>query len=117
MDLEFWNYWTAPGASRRSYLFGPNSEQFRDAGYWPETAPPAFNQLGGDVPEGFQLSITHTSTPGSAVFYTVDGTDPRDFANKFMPYFWYSELESNVEVGQFVLFGMVPFAKRVALTY
>ncbi|MFT5413090.1 MAG: hypothetical protein ACI9NC_005843, partial [Verrucomicrobiales bacterium] len=38
-DTEFWNYWTTPGASRRSYLFGPNQTQFSTAGYWPVTRP------------------------------------------------------------------------------
>ncbi|MFH1107984.1 MAG: CotH kinase family protein [Planctomycetota bacterium] len=36
--------------------------------------PPAFNQQGGSVPYGFQLSID----PGTGtVYYTLDGTDPR----------------------------------------
>ena len=68
VDLEFWNYWTT-GNTRRSYLFGPNDTHFRDAGYWPLTAPPAFNQHGGDVPTGFQLVISHSSPAGSTIYY------------------------------------------------
>jgi len=35
---------------------------------------PAFNQLGGNVNNGFQVTMT---TPVGTIFYTRDGTDPR----------------------------------------
>ncbi|MFP6877189.1 MAG: lamin tail domain-containing protein [Roseibacillus sp.] len=35
---------------------------------------PSFNQLGGSVQPGFQLTM---SSPGGTMYYTVDGTDPR----------------------------------------
>ncbi len=45
------------------------------------------------------------------------GTDPRDFGSKFMPYYRYMELENNVEVNMFTLFGMYAFNPRFAMTY
>lgn len=45
------------------------------------------------------------------------GTDPRDFSPKFMPYYRYTELENDVEVNEFVLFGMYAFTPKFALTY
>ncbi|MGI9244642.1 MAG: lamin tail domain-containing protein, partial [Verrucomicrobiales bacterium] len=79
VDTEFWRYWSASGASRRSYLFGPNATHFRSAGYWPLTAPPAYNQYGGDVPAGFQLVVSHSAPVGSQIYFTLDGSDPREF--------------------------------------
>lgn len=45
------------------------------------------------------------------------GTDPRSFSSKFMPYYRYIELESNVEINLLTLFGMLRFDDNVALTY
>ena len=45
------------------------------------------------------------------------GTDPRDFSNKFMPYYRYSENKNNVYINQFVVFGMIAFNTRLALAY
>lgn len=45
------------------------------------------------------------------------GTDPRDFSNKFMPYFRYTELENDVEVKELTLFGLYAFDPRFAMTY
>jgi hypothetical protein len=45
------------------------------------------------------------------------GTDPRDFSPKFMPYYRYTELENDLEVNEFVLFGMYAFTPKFALTY
>lgn len=36
---------------------------------------PDFNQYGGPVPEGFQLTMSHRNANGD-IFYTTDGTDP-----------------------------------------
>ncbi|MFT6862260.1 MAG: hypothetical protein ACJAVK_000817, partial [Akkermansiaceae bacterium] len=82
VDTEFWRYWSASGSSRRSYLLGPNDEHFRDAGYWPETGPPSYNQHGGEVSLNFPLSI---SSETGTVYYTLDGSDPRDFGNAINP--------------------------------
>jgi hypothetical protein len=45
------------------------------------------------------------------------GTDPRDFAPKFMPYYRYTELENGLEQNELVLFGMYAFAPKFAMTY
>jgi hypothetical protein len=50
--------------------------QFRSSALFPALGAPTFNQWGGAVDAGFNLVITHTNTAGS-IFYTLDGSDPR----------------------------------------
>jgi hypothetical protein len=45
------------------------------------------------------------------------GTDPRDFAPKFMPYYRYTELENGLEQNELVLFGLYAFSPKLAMTY
>jgi hypothetical protein len=45
------------------------------------------------------------------------GTDPRDFAPKFMPYYRYTELENGLEQNELVLFGLFAFSPKLAMTY
>lgn len=46
------------------------------------------------------------------------GTDPRDFATKFMPYYRYTELENGLEQQELVMFGLIPLGSpKVAITY
>ena len=45
------------------------------------------------------------------------GTDPRDFANKFMPYARYTELENGLEQNDITIFGMWALTKKFAITY
>ncbi len=45
------------------------------------------------------------------------GTDPRDFAPKFMPYYRYTELENGLEQNEVVVFGLVAFSNKFAMTY
>jgi hypothetical protein len=45
------------------------------------------------------------------------GTDPRGFGNKLMPYYRYAEAKNNLEIQQFVLFGMFGFTPDFAMTY
>ena len=45
------------------------------------------------------------------------GTDPRDFRAKFMPYYRFTELGNDVEIQEFVLFGLIPFTPKFAMTY
>ncbi len=40
------------------------------------TAPPVFNQNGGEIISGFQLSLSHTNATGT-IYYALDGSDPR----------------------------------------
>jgi len=44
----------------------------------PITGWPRFNQQGGEIISGFQLTLSHTNASGS-VYYTLDGSDPRGF--------------------------------------
>ena len=48
--------------------------QLRTDGLWPTTPVPQFNQQGGPVPPAFSLVM---SASGSAIYYTLDGSDPR----------------------------------------
>ena len=45
------------------------------------------------------------------------GTDPRDFAPKFMPYYKYTKLENDLEQQDFVAFGLLALKPNIALTY
>jgi hypothetical protein len=53
-------------------------DRFRAANLYPAMGAPEFSHLGGTVSGGFALSITHTNA-GGTVYYTLDGSDPREF--------------------------------------
>jgi hypothetical protein len=59
-----------------------NMIQYRNQGWYPNVVAPTFNQHGGNVAAGFQLTIT---APSSTIYYTVDGTDPRLFGGGVAP--------------------------------
>jgi hypothetical protein len=48
--------------------------QFRNVGWYPDVEPPTFNQHGGEVPRGFDLTMSKLS---GTIWYTTDGNDPR----------------------------------------
>jgi hypothetical protein len=48
--------------------------QLQAKGWFPVVAAPSFNQFGGIVSNGFQLIL---SAPAGAIYYTLDGSDPR----------------------------------------
>jgi len=48
--------------------------QLQTAGLYPNLAAPTFNQFGGHVPPGFQLTM---AAPAGTIWYTLDGSDPR----------------------------------------
>src|SRR5256885_2882448 len=48
--------------------------QLRAKGWYPAVVAPSFNQFGGNVPYGFQLTL---SAPAGTIYYTRDGSDPR----------------------------------------
>lgn len=52
--------------------------QLRRHGLYPSIDPPAFNQHGGKIAPGFQLTMT---TPTGIPYYTLDGSDPREPAD------------------------------------
>ncbi|MCH8923034.1 MAG: lamin tail domain-containing protein, partial [Planctomycetes bacterium] len=49
-------------------------DQFRAQGLYPDLAAAEFNQHGGSIAEGFQLTA---SAPQGEIYYTTDGSDPR----------------------------------------
>jgi len=49
-------------------------QQFRGAGLYPSVVAPQFNQHGGDIGPGFQLTMT---APAGLIYYTINGGDPR----------------------------------------
>ena len=48
--------------------------QLKARNLYPATAAPVFNQFGGNVPDGFAVSL---SAAAGAIYYSTDGTDPR----------------------------------------
>jgi hypothetical protein len=46
----------------------------REVGYYPDLDPPTFNQHGGMVTMGFELTMTASR---GTIYYTTDGSDPR----------------------------------------
>lgn len=76
ISTNYFTQWTSTSSGRRRYLFGPSRTDFADNNLWPSVAPVNFNQHGGDVAAGFQLSMT--SPNGGIIYYTLDGSDPRD---------------------------------------
>src|SRR2546429_2542017 len=48
--------------------------QLRTKSWYPAVVAPSFNQFGGNVPYGFQLTM---SAPAGTIYYTRDGSDPR----------------------------------------
>ena len=49
-------------------------DHFRSDGLYPSFDAPAFNQHGGDVPPGFELTM---SASNGNIYFTTDGSDPR----------------------------------------
>lgn len=49
-------------------------QEMRDYGFYPNTVAAGFNQQGGFVPNGFDLTM---SAPAGTIYYTLDGSDPR----------------------------------------
>jgi len=48
--------------------------QFRTRGWYPNVVAPSFNQHGGRVAAGFNLTMT---APAGTIYYTTNGADPR----------------------------------------
>ena len=54
--------------------------QFQNAGWFVPHEAPEWNQYGGEIPSGFQLTMTNPNA-GGTIYYTLDGSDPRDRIN------------------------------------
>jgi hypothetical protein len=51
-------------------------QQLRNRGLYPAISAPVFSQLGGEVPDGYNLELSHTNASG-VIYFTTDGSDPR----------------------------------------
>jgi hypothetical protein len=51
-------------------------QQLRLDGLYPSNGAPVFSQHGGEITNGFPLTISHTNLTGT-IHYTLDGSDPR----------------------------------------
>lgn len=69
-------------AAERDYLLntylpqrsGIVMNEMREYGFYPDTDAPTFNQHGGQVAVGYDLTI---AAPTGTIYYTLDGSDPR----------------------------------------
>jgi hypothetical protein len=52
--------------------------QFRTRGWYPNVVAPSFNQHGGRVAAGFNLTI---AAPAGTIYYTTNGADPRVYGS------------------------------------
>ncbi|MBL9171212.1 MAG: lamin tail domain-containing protein [Verrucomicrobiales bacterium] len=72
--------WLSSNAWMRAVFFPSNQtvvmKRFRDAKLYPTVGAPSFNQFGGSVAPGFQLTLSHTNATGT-LYLTQDGSDPR----------------------------------------
>ena len=82
-EAERWNYrthasWTSAKDSALNGLLPGRTatviNHFRSAGFYPSIDAPVYSQHGGDVPEGFQLTMTGDD---GVIYYSTDGSDPR----------------------------------------
>jgi hypothetical protein len=67
------------GPAATAWFSGRNTvviSQLRAAGLYPSIDPPAFNQLGGQIPAGFPITLSNPN-PAGTIYVTTDGTDPR----------------------------------------
>jgi len=52
-------------------------DMYRNNGAYPNLNSVVFNQLGGMVPSGFNVTLSNPNFSGT-IYYTLDGTDPRN---------------------------------------
>jgi tetratricopeptide (TPR) repeat protein len=75
--------WWTPEIDKLATLFIPalvqeNVDRLRAANLYSPLEAPAFNQHGGPVPDGFEVTMTQPE-PIASIFYTTDGTDPKAY--------------------------------------
>ncbi|MFZ5476063.1 MAG: CotH kinase family protein [Myxococcota bacterium] len=77
------DHWT-PARDKMLAVYFPERtdvlvEQYRALGLYPDVEPARFGTRGGDVPEGFVLTLDNTPNAGrGTVWYRLDGGDPRE---------------------------------------
>ncbi len=67
---------------RSGYLPGRTAivlQQFRDQGWYPAIDPPLWSQRGGTVAPGTTFTLTLAAGQSGTIYYTTDGTDPRQY--------------------------------------
>jgi hypothetical protein len=62
------NYFPQRTSNMLSYL--------RAAGLYPSIDAPAYSQQGGEVADGYSLSVSDPNNPTGTIYYTTDGSDP-----------------------------------------
>jgi len=86
-----WNYrtpenWVAAADNIYQNLFPGRASQLlgylRNRGLYTEIEAPIFNQQGGDIEAGFQLTM---SAPLGQIYYTLDGSDPKTSDDAIAP--------------------------------
>ncbi|MHC4740066.1 MAG: chitobiase/beta-hexosaminidase C-terminal domain-containing protein, partial [Planctomycetota bacterium] len=77
---SLWDYWI--GEMAGSFFFGSRRDtvigQLRSRGLYPSIDPPTYSQHGGYVSAGYSLTMTNPNGGGSKIYYTLDGSEPRD---------------------------------------
>ena len=77
--------WVSESNNVINYLNNRNAiflNQLRAAGLYSNVVAPAFNQFGGQVPAGFDVTL---SAPAGVIWYTLDGSDPRAIGGGVKP--------------------------------
>ncbi len=87
----------------------PLSSSYFDSLLSKEDTSTTWNQL--------QINLAANESNGNGSGDVETGTDPRDFGNKFMPYYLYTELRNGIKVNQLNLFGLYAFSPKFAMTY
>lgn len=79
-ENEFPSLWTSQiNQVKQNYLPSKTSiliGQLQNRNFYPTTQSVDFNQFGGAVNSGFQLTLSNPSANGD-IYYTTDGSDPR----------------------------------------
>jgi hypothetical protein len=85
-------------------------QQLRLDRLYPSNGAPVFSQHGGEITNGFPLTISHTNLTGT-IYYTLDGSDPRqiggDVSDSASAYTEPLVLTDNARVKARVLIGSV----------
>ena len=58
-------------------------DQFRRLNLYPDHQPPLFHHLGGQIPDGFELTLSNPDLEGD-IYFSLDGSDPRNGSNPYV---------------------------------